>query len=234
MKGRRTRFGSESATQPNKRVQRTRLRSPLTRHPLGGRAPRFLVAPFATVLFVAVLLACQARQFETCTICGSTREISSTAGARVLYQSPTFAHGPHDWRPGISKSVRVSNGSVVLARRQLQGSSRPIYGAFILTKQTDAPERVSYRWLLLSDGPGPAEPSASRAGEERDQRHVTFGEFNISWSSAGNGQGYLYYAKFAHQAPASGDTYLCVTSETTFDHLDAADPKWLYKFSPAK
>ena len=36
VKGRRTRFGVESATLPNKRVQRTRLRSPLTRHPLGG------------------------------------------------------------------------------------------------------------------------------------------------------------------------------------------------------
>ena len=40
MKGRRTRFGVKSATLPNKRVQRTRLRSPLTRHPLGGLGGR--------------------------------------------------------------------------------------------------------------------------------------------------------------------------------------------------
>ena len=41
MKGRRIRFGVESATLPNKRVQRTRLRSPLTRHPLGRtKVPR--------------------------------------------------------------------------------------------------------------------------------------------------------------------------------------------------
>ena len=36
MKGRRTGVGGESATLPNKRVQRTRSRSPLTRHPLGA------------------------------------------------------------------------------------------------------------------------------------------------------------------------------------------------------
>ena len=224
------------APRPNTRVQRTRsspsaLRSPLTRSPLGGRAPSLIVAQVVCVCLVAALMACRARQFETCTICSSTREVSAV-GTRILYRSPSFSHGEHHWQSGISKSVRVSSGSVILARRQAEGSGQAIYGAFILTKQGYTPEVMSYRWYLRSDGDGHLD-SGSRTGEKNDQHHVKFGPFDIPWSSAANGQGYLYYSRFAHQPATPGSTYLCVTSEENVNALDAANPKWHYQYSPA-
>jgi hypothetical protein len=193
-----------------------------------------LAALFGTALALAgAFISCrQERRYGTCAVCGSTRVVDSWHGEKLLYRSPDSGHGQHVWRLGISSSVRVPSGVVVLARRQAPGSSDPVYGAFILTKQEHEPDRVSYRWFLRSDGLGLVEPAFSSSGHEENQERVAFGPFRIGWSAAGGGAGYLYYARYAHEAPGPSDTYLCVTSETDVARLDTAAAKWRYRFSP--
>jgi hypothetical protein len=193
------------------------------------------------VLLLPLALACQRReggQYQTCTVCGSTRVMDSRTGERILYRSAKFAHGEHVWRDGISLAVPdpVPSGVVVLVRRVPPDSDRANYGALILTSQTSDPERVSYRWYLRSDGSGLLDPNdpAVRSGEERDQKRLEFGPFKISWSGSAEGAGYVYYDNFAHMPAEKNTTYICVTAERDITSVNAADPKWVYKFSPAE
>jgi hypothetical protein len=203
----------------------------------------FLSRPrrICVVVLLGLVVACQRRegsQFQTCTICGSTRAIDSKTGERILYRSPKFAHDEHTWRDGISSAVPgpVPSGVIVLVRRVPPESEQVSYGAFILTSQTLDPERVSYRWYLRTDGSGVLDPKDSgvRSGEERDQKDVTFGPFKISWSGSAEGAGFIYYDKFAEMPAAQNTTYICVTGEKDLSGINAADPRWGYKFSPAE
>ena len=193
------------------------------------------------VFLLPLAQACQRREgghYQTCTICGSTRVMDSRTGERILYRSPKFAHGEHVWRDGISLAVPdpVPSGVVVLVRRVPPDSAQVNYGAFILTSQASDPERVSYRWYFRSDGSGVLDPkdAAVRSGEERDQREVKFGPFKISWSGSAEGAGYVYYDNFAHMPADRHTTYLCVTTEKDPGGINAADPRWVYRFSPAE
>lgn len=183
-------------------------------------------------LAIGMLASCQqrGRRFETCTVCGSTRMVSSL-GAKLLYRSPGFAHEPHVWQEGISAAARVSTGAVVLVRKQPPGAARPIYGAFVLTRQRSSPETVSYDWSLLPDGTSRFDPPSAQTGHAEDQKRIAFGPFEIGWSIAGDDAGYIYYDHYAHETAAPSDTYICLTTEKDAAGLDAADPKWTYKFS---
>jgi hypothetical protein len=182
---------------------------------------------------IALIAACQrqSRRFETCTVCGSTRMVSSL-GPRILYRSPSFTHGVHVWHEGISAAARVSTGAVVLVRKQPAGADRPIYGAFVLTGQRTTPEAVGYDWFLLPDGASRFDPQSDQTGHAEDQNRIAFGPFRIAWSSAGEDAGYVYYDHYAHESATPSDTYMCLTSEKAPAGLDAADSKWVYKFSP--
>lgn len=203
------------------------------------RSRRWLVSLIA--LLLPLVLACQRGEgghYQTCTVCGSTREMGSRTGERILYRSSRFAHGEHVWRDGISLAVPdpVPSGVVVLVRRVPPDSEQMNYGAFILTNQTSDPERVSYRWYFRSDGSGVLDPKdgAVRSGEERDERRLEFGPFKISWSGSAEGAGYVYYDNFAHMPAEKNTTYICVTAEKDVSGINAVDPKWVYKFSPAE
>jgi hypothetical protein len=193
------------------------------------------------VLLLPLAASCQRGEggrYQTCTVCDSTREMHSRSGERILYRSSTFAHGEHVWRNGISLAVPepARSGVVVLVRRVPPGSEHAIYGAMILTSQSSQPERVSYRWYLRSDGFGLLDPDdpAVRSGEERDQKRLEFGPFRISWSGSAEGAGYVYYDNFAHMPAEKDTTYICVTAEEDVSGINAADPKWVYRFSPAE
>ena len=206
------------------------------RQPLGDRMLKGVQVHLAGAFVLAVsIIACQVgERFETCTLCGSTRAVSWMLNERILYRSPGFAHGRHVWRSGMSAGVRISNGSVVLVRRQLPDSGRTVYGAFILTKQDNNPEQMSYRWYLRPDGLGRFDTTVSSFGTEENRHRVRFGPFDVGWSGARIGAGYLYYAKFAHEMAVPSDTYLCITTETGIEGLDAAASQWHYHFSPAQ
>ena len=199
---------------------------------------RWLVCVIVLLLPVGLAWQREGSHYQTCSICGSTRAIDSRTGERILYRSPQFAHGEHAWRDGISSAVPgpVPTGVIVLVRRVPPESQQVSYGAFILTSQTLDPEGVSYRWYLRSDGSGGLDPndSAVRSGEERGQDDVKFGPFKISWSGSAEGAGFIYYENFAHMPADRSTTYLCVTAERDLSKIDAADTKWLYKFSPAE
>ena len=192
-------------------------------------------------LLLSLTIACQrgeGSRYQTCTICGSTRVMEPRTGERILYRSSKFAHGEHIWRDGISAAVPdpVPAGVVVLVRRVPPDSEQANYGAIILTSQTSDPERMSYRWYFRSDGSGFLDPkdAAVRSGEERNQRRFEFGPFKISWSGSAEGTGYVYYDNFAHMPAEKNTTYICVTAEKDVSGINAADPKWVYKFSPAE
>lgn len=192
------------------------------------------------VLLFPLLSGCQRGQsnkYQTCTMCDSTRVVDSMTGERILYRSLKFAHGEHVWRDGISLAVPdpVPSGVVVLVRRVPPDSEQANYGAFVLTNQTSA-ERMSYRWYFRSDGSGVLDPNdaAVRSGEARDRRRLEFGPFTISWSGSVEGAGYVYYDNFAHMPAEKNTTYICVTAEKDLNGINAADPKWVYKFSPAE
>ena len=182
---------------------------------------------------IGLIAACQqrGRRFETCTVCGSTRMVSSI-GPRILYRSPGFAHGAHVWREGISAAAPVSTGAVVLVRKQPAGADHPIYGAFVLTVQRSSPETVGYDWSLLPEGSSRFDSQSAQTGHTEDRKRIAFGPFEIGWSIAGDDAGYIYYDHYAHETASPSDTYICLTTEKALAGLDAADPKWIYKFSP--
>jgi hypothetical protein len=195
----------------------------------------------AVVLLSPLAAACQREygpRHQTCSVCGSTRTVEEIAGERILYRSARFGHGEHAWRDGVSAGVDppVASGVVVLVRRVPPDAERTHYGAFILTKQSSDPERMSYRWFVRSDGSGILDPkdAAVQSGEGRDQKRLEFGPFRISWSGSADNTGYLYYEHFAHDQAEKNTTYICVTAEKDVSGIDAADPKWVYKFSPAE
>lgn len=206
---------------------------------------RRCIVPVIVLLF-PLLLVCQEEResshYQTCTICGSTRALTSKGDSkpieRILYRSPRFAHGEHVWREGIDLGVpdAVRPGVVVLVKRVPPGSEQVSYGAFILTSQPPDQSSVGYRWYLRSDGAGGLDPKdpAVRSAEEHERASVTFGPFKISVSGAGLGAWFLYYDHFAHVPADRNTTYLCVTKETDPSRINAADPKWTYKFSPAE
>ena len=164
--------------------------------------------------------------------------MDSITGERILYRSPKFAHGEHVWRDGISSAVPgpVPSGVIVFVRRVPPDLQQVSYGAFILTSQTSDPERVSYRWYFRSDASGvlDSKDGVVRSGEEHDQKEVKFGPFKISWSGSSEGAGYVYYDNFADMPADRHTTYLCVTTEKDLNGINAADPRWVYKFSPAE
>ena len=46
--------------------------------------------------------------------------------------------------------------------------------------------------------------------------------------------GYIYYDNFAHMPAEKNTTYICVTAQKDARAINAADPKCVYKFSPAE
>jgi hypothetical protein len=197
---------------------------------------------FAGCLLAVCLLGCNrlSNHYETCKLCKSTREITSTSligpflvtslHTNILYKSPSFASCQHQWEAGVTFGVgeSIPNGKVVLVRL---GDS---YGAFILTNQFLNPERMEFTWYLRTDGKSvfdAQDPAVSKGMGSGSK--IRFGPFNVSWSGAGNGQGWIYYRHFAGDAIASNSVRICVTDLGTVNTINASDPKWIYKGSPA-
>ena len=182
----------------------------------------------------------QSNHYETCKLCKSTRVITWTSligpylvtglQTNILYKSPGFAACQHQWEPGVSIAVGepIPNGKVVLVRL---GDS---YGAFILTNQFLNPERMEFTWYLRTDGKSvfdAQDPSVTKGSGSGSK--IRFGPFNVSWSGAGDGQGWICYRHFAGEAIASNSVRICVTDLGTINTINASDPKWIYKGSPA-
>jgi hypothetical protein len=172
---------------------------------------------------------------ETCSICGSTREKVNEGPWKILYESPNAAGHEHHWESGVSSSMQVNDGRVVLTRLRL-ALDVPSYacGAFVLQSQRLEPERTDYKWIVRTDG-GSVLASGNAAvstGLARQQSAVAFGPFHISWSGHDAGSGFVFYPRFPGAGRSSDDWELCVTDLTSFERLDAADSRFAYKTSP--
>src|ERR1017187_572052 len=195
---------------------------------------------FAGCLLAVCLQGCNrlSKHYETCKLCKSTRVITWTSligpylvtglHTNILYKSPSFASCQHQWEAGVSFGLGEStpNGKVVVVRL---GDS---CGAFILTNQFLNPERMEFTWYLRTDGKSvfdaqdPAVTTGTGSGSK-----IRFGPFSVSWSSAEDGRGWIYYQHFPGDTITSNSVRICVTDLGTITAINASDPKWIFKGS---
>ncbi len=172
---------------------------------------------------------------QTCSLCGSTRTKINDGSWTILYASPTVSTCKHQWKDGVDMGTPVKDGAVVLIRRRLTPEAPSyVYGAFKLESQHYASNfTLDYQWVLRTDGSGVMDhtQTAVSAGSAHGQR-VSFGPFSVSWSQHDRGSGYVYYPRFPGARRSSDDWQLCVTTLTSFDGIDASDPRFVYKSSP--
>jgi len=182
---------------------------------------------------------CSARSSSyTCRICGSTRSVGRNyllgyiplrGREAIHYRSPAFATCNHDWSSGISCAVRqpVPDGILVLVRQDAA------YGAFVLRNQKASPERAEYQWWYRPDGLGVFDANdPSVITGHGTTPGIEFGPFSISWSTHGDGSGWLYYRHWPGDAVKPEDLHLCVTDHHSIEGIDAAESKWKYKATP--
>ena len=172
--------------------------------------------------------------FETCDVCQSTRELSSS-GERLLHRGKNVDHGPHMWTTGLklAEATPIDVGAVVLLRRVPAGATAPVFGAVVITQQEMSPQRVSYRWYWRPDGKAmldPADPAVQQ-GEERGQNRIKFGPFDVHWSGSGDRGGFMYYERFSHMPIGANTTFVCKTEIRSLSGLDASSSRWLFKSS---
>lgn len=139
---------------------------------------------------------------------------------------------------GSSSAGLVRNKRIVLLRK-----GPNCYGAFIPTSQHIMPDKLKYRWYYRTDGKGTFKRSEaaeykSGSGVGVDDSHVPwlmarFGELGVGWSCHQVGEGHVYYSKFSNDPVSLDDERICITKETNIEKIDATDPKWVYKASPA-
>ncbi len=136
----------------------------------------------------------------------------------------------HGRQKGISAAIEtpVSNGEIVLVKK---GEA---IGAFIPTKQTSSPERISYDWYFRTDGQGTfraEEAEDYESGHVEADRKVGFGPFVIPWSFQSDGAGWLYYGKSPDSPVEEDDIRICLTHERDLEQIDAFDHRWIFKGS---
>ncbi len=174
--------------------------------------------------------------YQTCSVCGSTREKVNDGPWKVLYASPASPTHEHHWEDGVSFGAPVRDGQVVLVRlRVALDDARWAYGAFVLESQRMNPhERTDYRWIARTDGGSVLDPTdaAVSQGMARAQNRVTFGPFSIPWSAHIRRSGFLYYPRFPGSGHSSSDWQLCITDLTSFAGIDAGNLRFVHRTSP--
>jgi len=180
----------------------------------------------------------QQTSYQTCSVCESTRKRVDGGPWKILYENATSPAHEHQWSDGVSTGTPVSDGRVVLVRRRTKlDDPFFVYGAFILeSERSDPKARTDYRWILRTDGSSVLDPTNASAsqGSAKEQGRVTFGPFSIPWSGGATGNGFLYYPRFPGSGRSSDDWELCITELSSFTKIDdAANPRFVYKTSPA-
>src|SRR4051794_9437530 len=106
-------------------------------------------------------------------------------------------------RPKHAPPAFISDGAILLLRSGVTNA------AVVVTKQSMFPEVVDYTWFLRSDGAATFEATnqAVASGSAKGAKSITFGSFNIEWSSAGTAGGYVYYPETVHSLRAPWGQY---------------------------
>ena len=110
---------------------------------------------------------------------------------------------------------RVMDGNVVLVRKGGE------YAAFVLTEQGDD-DRVSYHWYMLPTGKNVFSESdrSLKSGKVSKARRIKFGDFDVEWSIARPGEGYVYYGVLPTEKNREQPFELLVTDLTSVEGLD--------------
>ena len=148
----------------------------------------------------------------------------SEAEYHRFLEAETAARRERDEADGRrSGALRVRDGYVVLVKR---GTT---YGAFVLEEQTETPEAATYRWYYRRDGGGDLDEEGDNvaAGTRKGSR-IAFGPFEIEWSVARDGEGWVYcYASLGPPRSERG-VQICVTGRTSIEGVHAASSEWQY------
>lgn len=133
-------------------------------------------------------------------------------------------------------AARITDGTIVLLRNGRTNA------AFVVTKQSLFPEVVDFSWFLRCDGKSTFDSKnpALASGIVTGATSITFGPFNIQWSSAGIG-GYVYYpSQYRYPPvklpllgyrtlPCSGSPWMAVITERDLSKVDAKDSRWSFQ-----
>ncbi len=172
-----------------------------------------------------------------CDLCCSAYKFSARSGNNYLYKGKSFELCDHNWN--ICKShafpQRIVNGQVILVKKGNE------YGAFQFTKQHSNPEEGFFKWWYLKSGSTIIDPENKGilSGESKTSTkssksyYVDFGPFNVPWSIASTGKGWIYYSMSLEQIPdmrnVDGHTSFCVTDIFEINGINVTDPQWIYK-----
>jgi hypothetical protein len=130
---------------------------------------------------------------------------------------------------------RIKNNQVILVRQN--GN----YGAFFLVSQTETMNKgsqVTLQYYYRTDGGpnlDPSDPNVLRGVDTVSSfgnPFISFGNFQVKWSFSANGVGSIYYNRSPQESPKPDDLYLAVTSLSSLEGLNAADPRWNYRSAP--
>ena len=157
--------------------------------------------------------------------------------AAVCGSSAASGAGLQDLQPLCRGAV--PNRVIVLLRR---GGA---YGAILFSRQAGGPgsaRSVKYEWVWRADGKGaldPRDPDVASGGGEAelpaesfDAAAIVFGPFELYWNAAGEGYGALECGLPSFVLSVTPPLLCCVTTEDSFNDLNASDPEWRYDPPP--
>jgi hypothetical protein len=138
-------------------------------------------------------------------------------------------------KQGIVMTTRftksVGSGSVFVLRRRGACGAFQIVEQGYLGEPGRRHEELIYRWRYRDDGRSQlSPPSAVHEGEARGPR-VAFGPFDLAWSAAEFGRGYLYYPRKYDEPVQTDDLRVAVTALSTLEGASCDDSRWIFRAS---
>ena len=175
--------------------------------------------------------------YQCYSICGSKLELSSLKNKvpqNFFFKGKNYNNCIHIWQEIQSGSLGhpepISDGTIILVKKG------DIYGAFKLYDQKSSPESASFKWWYRKDGKGKfIDEAKAKRGDSKTQLKsgksytINFGPFNIAWSIASTGKGYVYYNFKQKEKISQNALSICITKKKNINNIDATDKKWKYR-----
>jgi hypothetical protein len=125
----------------------------------------------------------------------------------------------------------VGSGSVFVLRQRKACGAFQIVEQGYLGEPGHKREELTYRWRYRDDGGSQLSPASGvHAGEARGPR-VAFGPFELAWSAAEFGRGYLYFPHKYDEPLQPDDVRVAVTPLDTLEGVSCDDPRWIFRAS---
>ena len=162
------------------------------------------------------------------------RAYAAAAGLALLACLLAFSTIPSAKdRAAVAQPGEVANGAIILLKDGCTNA------AIVIENQSADPETVDYTWYLRSDGGTTFETNNPKVmtGGVKGAGSVSFGSFNVEWSTAGNNTGWIYYPSRHRSLKLWGSYWsfdspdgalIAVTTERDITKVDAKDTRWKF------